>query len=75
MTKLTPTNNTNDQNVTIEYETPPRCIDPCNLTEQGTRGPTVNQNAMVQIHSSDILNSTLKVIEKIYKGSGYDYCA
>lgn len=64
LVNLSTSNYENDQNVTIEYETPPRCIDPCNLTEQGTRGPTVNQNAMVQIHSSDILNSTLKVIEK-----------
>lgn len=61
---LSATSYNNQQNITIEYETPPRCKDPCGVSEEGTRGPSVGQDAMVQIQSADILSSTLKVIEE-----------
>ena len=61
---LSATSYDSQQNITIEYETPPRCKDPCGVSEKGTRGPSVGQDAVVQIQSADILNSTLKVIEE-----------
>ena len=64
LVNLSLNNYENAQNIVIEYETPPRCKDPCDLSKQGTRGPVISQNAMVDIQSADILNSTLKVIEE-----------
>ena len=63
LTNLSQTVHDGDQKILIEYETPPRCKDPCGLTEEGTEGPKLNQFANVQIHSADILNSSLKIIE------------
>lgn len=52
-----------DQNIVIEYETPPRCSDPCELDGRA-KGPKINQHAVIQIHSKDLLNSSLKIVEK-----------
>ena len=69
---LSETNNANLQKVTIEYETPPRCKDPCGITENGTSGPKVDQSVMVHIQSADILSSTLKVVEEKLAEHGVD---
>jgi len=72
LVNLSETNSASLQKVTIEYETPPRCKDPCGITESGTSGPKVDQSAMVHIQSADILSSTLKIVEKKLADHGVD---
>jgi hypothetical protein len=61
----------NEQNITIEYTSPPRCIDPCGL-DGGTRGPKLSQNAQIEILSNDILNSSMKIVEDTMEKHGLD---
>ena len=61
----------NEQHIDIEYQSPPRCKDPCGLYGD-TRGPTLNQDAQLIIHSNDIINSTLKIFEENFQRHGLD---
>ena len=61
----------NEQNITIEYTSPPRCIDPCGL-DGGTRGPRLSQNAQIEILSNDIINSSMKIVENTMEKHGLD---
>lgn len=49
-----------DQEIIIEYDTPFRCSDPCGEA----RGPKIEQKALIQLASNDILNSSLKLIDE-----------
>jgi hypothetical protein len=60
-----------DQNIVIEYQSPPRCKNPCGF-DGPSEGPKLNQNAQIQIHSSDIINSTTKIYEKNMQQHGLD---
>ena len=61
----------NEQNIVIEYESPPRCKNPCGINGP-TEGPKLNQNAQIQIHSADIMNSSMKIIEENMQKHGLD---
>ena len=61
----------NDQNILIEYISPPRCKNPCGL-DGPTLGPSLNQNAQTEIYSTDIINSALDIYETNLQEHGID---
>ena len=60
-----------DQSIVIEYQSPPRCKNPCGF-DGPSEGPKLNQNAQIQIHSADIVNSSIKIYEKNMQKHGLD---
>jgi hypothetical protein len=52
-----------DQIVNIEYQSPPRCSDPCGF-DGDSKGPKLSQNAQLQIYSADIINRSVKIYEE-----------
>jgi len=60
-----------EQNLVIEYASPPRCKNPCGI-DGPTEGPKLNQNAQIQIHSADIVNHTTKIYEQNLQKHGLD---
>ena len=60
-----------EQNLVIEYTSPPRCKNPCGINGP-TEGPKLNQNAQIQIHSADIVNHTTKIYEQNLQKHGLD---
>jgi hypothetical protein len=52
----------NDQNILIEYISPPRCKNPCGF-DGPTLGPILKQDAQTEIYSTDIINSVLDIYE------------
>ena len=68
--KVLTTINTNeidkDQKIVIEYISPPKCEDPCgdDETNPGPRGPTLEQDAQIEILSDQIISSALEVVSK-----------
>jgi len=60
-----------DQSIVLEYQSPPRCKNPCGL-DGPTEGPKLTQNAQIELHSADIVNSSIKIYEKNMQKHGLD---
>ena len=53
--------NVNDTKIMeIEYRTPQLCIDPCGQK----RGPTLSQEAIIEVVTEDIVSSTIKILKE-----------
>ena len=65
---MTEQNFDDEQNIIIKSNTPVRCPDPC-----GDGGnPKITQNALIEMKSSDIVNSSLAIIHKHASDMGLD---
>ena len=59
------------QDLEIKYISPPRCKDPCGW-DGGPYGPSLSQNAQVEIISDQLLNSVSKIYEEKFKEMGLE---
>jgi len=68
LTKMTQQDFDDEQNIIIKSNTPVRCPDPCG----DGRNPRITQNALIEMKSSDIVNSALSIIHKHASDMGLD---
>ena len=68
LTKMSQQDFDDEQNIIIKSNTPVRCPDPC-----GDRGnPKITQHALIELKSSDIVNSALFIVHKHASDMGLD---